>query len=347
MLPSLAFLGIVVGTADPLLPARYFDHFSIVTNDTVSVAQQWADLLGIAPPSTFNNAGPAGNLSYHGAHTDANILGAFMDCIHLEILQPTDQQPSFWLDHYHEYGTSPFYLGFATNDWQEPHLDTLSASFAQAGCPTEQTGYWFNGDHSRGCYHYMDCADAPFGVNLEVMTRNNCYNATVGGRVSSPPRRRHGVRAASAPSPSAATLSLTPVLGCGNLKGFGIVVPNATKTVSHFAASFGQSVPDLTKTGATEYKGQASRAEALLGQLSLANNLFLHVYQPLGESPSWWHAGLQRYGPSVHLVSFDVPDLSAAVQQMQKRGYSVLQRGGDSWAFFDTMEQLGVVVEIF
>ena len=168
--------GAAAGTADPVLPARFFDHFSIVANDTVEVAQRWADLLGVTAPSTFNNAGPSGNLTYHGAHTDANILGAFMDCIHLEILEPTDQKPSFWLDHYREYGTSPFYLGFATNDWQEPQLDTLSASFAQAGCPTEQTGYWFNGDHTRGCYHYMGCANASFGVNLEVMTRNNCHN---------------------------------------------------------------------------------------------------------------------------------------------------------------------------
>ena len=49
----------------------------------------------------------------------------------------------------------------------------------------------------------------------------------------------------------------------------------------------------------------------------------------------------------VRAVRGDVPDLDEATEGMKERGYGVLQRGGDSWAFFNTIEQLGVVVEIF
>ena len=82
------------------------------------MAKRWAELLGIEPPATFNNAGAPANITFHGVHTDANVLGAGIPCANLEILQPTDQHPSFWLDHFREFGTSTFNFGFATDLWR-------------------------------------------------------------------------------------------------------------------------------------------------------------------------------------------------------------------------------------
>ena len=155
----------------PLLPAADYDHVGIVTNDTHRLSSNWAHLLGIDTPSTFNNAGPPANLTYHGVHTDANILGAYFGCAKLEILQPTDTYPrltlaltlthpawcrfrqtvrstinsnpnpltpSMWRDHYRQFGSSPFYLGFATDQWQERDLEDFTQEFTRIGCPTQQ-----------------------------------------------------------------------------------------------------------------------------------------------------------------------------------------------------------------
>ena len=176
-------------------------------------------------------------------------------------------------------------------------------------------------------------------MNFELMTRHNCSDS-IAPRQAELPTNHHSPRTPALSNSSA-------VLRCSDMKGFGIVVPNANASVQYFAEAFGQSVPTLRTTGATEYKGQASTAEALFGQLLLSNDLFLHVYQPVGTASSWWYDGLQQYGPSVHLASFGVPDLDAAVREFGERGYRVLQKGGDSWVFMDTIRKLGVVVEIF
>lgn len=64
----------------PLLNSSYYDHVGVVVEDTASAAAAWAALLGLPTPNIFNNAGPAGNVTYHGVATDANILGAYIPC---------------------------------------------------------------------------------------------------------------------------------------------------------------------------------------------------------------------------------------------------------------------------
>ena len=170
----LVMLLSIIVDAIPTLPSSTYDHVGVVVNDTVAVRDAWVSLLGISTPSTFNNAGPAANLTFHGVHTDANILGAYFDCVKVEVLQPTGSPRSFWKDHLELFGNSPFYLGFATDQWQIPDLDRFTQEFTAVGCPTSQKGYWMNTPTTRGCYHYMHCEDSVFGANIEVMTRNNC-----------------------------------------------------------------------------------------------------------------------------------------------------------------------------
>ena len=113
--------------------------------------------MNVDLPQPFNNAGPAGNLTYHGVRTDANIIGAYIGCprpqsIGLEILQPTDSSlSSFWLDQHRLYGNSPLYLGFASESWTRASLDAEQDMFTRIGCPTEQTGYWWQTKTARGC----------------------------------------------------------------------------------------------------------------------------------------------------------------------------------------------------
>jgi hypothetical protein len=350
--------------AHPHLAASSYDHVGIVTNDTVLTAQRWADLYGVSPPSTFNNAGPAGNLTYRGVHTDANVLGAYLGCDGqgaprgLEILQPSDGHPSFWLDNYHLSGVSPLYLGFASDSWTEADLIDDERHFTSVGCPTDQIGYWWQTKSTRGCYHYMDCRATAFGSNIEVMSRSNCARthkstAPSNARLSGWQAVPLGVNAFDSTA-----ITGPPTLRCSDMRHVAVVVPNASATLTYYAGAFGRGVgqvPPLQRVMAKTYRGQPTSAAAWYADLPLHSGFSLRVYQPvLGSTdhqsasaaqPSWWFDGLQRFGPSIHLVSFSIANVSATLAHFGQRGYSVLQRG-DCYAYIDSQAALGVVLEL-
>lgn len=345
MFRSFAISMLPLSRAAPALNAAYYDHIGIVVDDTKAVSQAWADLYGVEVPGFFNNAGPEGNLTVHSVPTDANIFGAYFGCdghdaSELEILQPDLDLPSFWLDHYRKNGNSPFYLGFATDDWQEEDLDEKTRQFTGVGCPTQQTGYWFNdatesSGRTRGCYHYMNCQDTAFGSNIEVMTRNNCGAAAAAarGRLAHPPAPR-------------ARAGETPTLSCSDMKMAAVVVPDVNASATYYADAFGLEMPEIhhTKPGETTYRGKDTDATAFWAELPLHSGFSLRMYQPV-EKDSWWYDGLQRHGPSIHLVTFMVADVDATLQQLASKGYSVLQRGRQ-YAYLDSQDKLGVVVEV-
>lgn len=343
MFRTVAIVTIPLTRSAPSLSSAYYDHVGIVVADTKAVSQAWADLYGIEVPGFFNNAGPEGNLTVHNVHTDANIFGAYFGCdghdaSELEILQPDLDLPSFWLDHYRQNGNSPFYLGFATDDWREDDLEATSLEFNAEGCPTQQTGYWFNGDgdaQTRGCYHYMNCQDTGFGSNIEVMTRNNCGGALAAARSQSPRQTPRAIPGAS------------PTLHCADMRRAAVVVPDASASAAYYAKAFGVAAPVMQRThlGHTTYKGEATNATALWAELPLHSGFHLRVYQPAGTEASWWYDGLQRHGPSIHLVSFEVEDLESTLKQLAGRGYGILQRGA-CYAYVDSLQTLGVVVEV-
>jgi hypothetical protein len=331
-------------SAAPPLPASAYDHVGIVVNDTVRAAHRWADVLGIEVPSTFNNAGPSGNLTYMGVHTDANILGAYIGCnpySGLELLEPTDEAPSFWLDQYRQHGTSPLYMGFASDRWTEADLDAKRRDFTRVGCPTDQIGYWWQTKTARGCYHYMDCRATAFGANVEVMTRTNC--APVGGLQ----RPKVSARAAARAVPRLGS-ALSPALSCATMSSVALVVPNASATLAEYASAFGAGAPPpLRRTGGggTTYRNLSTAAAAWWAELPLHDGFALRVYQPADAHPGWWSDGLQRFGPTVLLLGFTVADVDATLQLAALHGLGVLQRGG-CYAYLDSLDALGVVVEV-
>ena len=340
------------------LPAAFYDHVGIVTNDTVRTAELWSALLGIQVPATFNNAGPAGNLSHNGVHTDANILGAYIGCnalAGLEILQPTDTFSSAWLDQLRLFGTSPYYLGFASDTWTEADLAAKQATFTAVGCPAVQAGYWWNSPGHRGCYRYMACQSTAFGAPIEVMTRNNC--------VMEPPRhesrppaaaRAAGRGARGVGTPARARQPRGAALECSRMSHVGVVVPNASATVAAFARAFGGTKPALRRVSSAAYRHRNTTASAWWAELPLHGESFaLRVFQPTGPvgsatvlaPPSWWHDGLQRFGPSVHLLGFIVDDVEEATRRLASHGIDVLQRG-PCYAYLDSLDALGLVVEV-
>ena len=132
------------------------------------------------------------------------------------------------------------------------------------------------------------------------------------------------------------------------MSSVALVVPNASATLDYFAAAFGAgAAPPLRRAGGagTTYRNRSTAATALWAELPLHVDFSLRVYQPADTLPSWWFDGLQRYGPSVHLLTFAVDDLDAALQRCALQGFGVLQRGACS-AYLDSLAVLGVVVEV-
>ncbi len=365
--------GGVGGDGGVTLPAATYDHLGLVVRDTIAVGAAWAALLGVPVPGTFNNAGPGANLTYHGVHTDANILGSYLGCVNLEILEPTDGNQSLWRDQLELHGgNAPLYLGFATDRWRRADLDALSAQFASDGCPTQQMGYWWNQPGKRGCYHYIQCQDGPFGSFVEVMTRNNCTGQA--SRAEAEEEAAHQETLLPNITVGTASANGGGLLDCHAARRVSLVSPNATETLAAYASAFGVAVPKLRRAWATTFRGQPTRATALFGDLTMVGqdgtDVTLRVYEPEGDaaaaaaaavtsttigggsyssssssSSSWWHDGLQRYGPSIHLLSFQVADVAATAAGLRGRGYRTLQQG-PCYAYLDSLDALGIVVEL-
>ena len=76
----------------------------------------------------------------------------------------------------------------------------------------------------------------------------------------------------------------------------------------------------------------------------------LELVQPL-RGDSIYRDFLESKGQGLHHLLFDVSDIHAAAARLQARGIEVLQSGsglveGTQWAYFDTEETLGFVVEV-
>ena len=76
----------------------------------------------------------------------------------------------------------------------------------------------------------------------------------------------------------------------------------------------------------------------------------LELVQPL-RGDSIYRDFLETKGQGLHHLLFDVSDVHEAAARLQARGIEMLQSGsglveGTQWAYFDTEETLGFVVEV-
>lgn len=77
----------------------------------------------------------------------------------------------------------------------------------------------------------------------------------------------------------------------------------------------------------------------------------LELIQPL-EGISIWSEFLERHGPGLHHVRFNLPNLAAVTARLQSQGIGVTQAGagirdGTYWSNFDTEELIGFTIEAF
>ena len=134
----------------------------------------------------------------------------------------------------------------------------------------------------------------------------------------------------------------------------GIIVDDLEPALERYATGFGVGPWRIYTYGRGTlsklvYRGQPGRFSMLLALAGQGPQI--ELIQPL-EGPSLYHEWLDRRGPGLHHVAVEVDSLDETTAAMEAAGYPLLQLGlgfgpdGDGgFAYFDTQEDLGVIVE--
>jgi methylmalonyl-CoA/ethylmalonyl-CoA epimerase len=132
----------------------------------------------------------------------------------------------------------------------------------------------------------------------------------------------------------------------------GLVVENIKHAVHAWSHLLGVEPPSIITTDTvdlahTEYEGRPTSAQARLAFFDLGQ-VALELIQPLGE-PSTWNDQLIVHGPSLHHIAFEIKGMEVHIQELQKHGLRLVQRGdydGGRYAYVDGQKQFGTVIEL-
>ncbi|NIN97377.1 MAG: VOC family protein [Anaerolineae bacterium] len=134
------------------------------------------------------------------------------------------------------------------------------------------------------------------------------------------------------------------------LSQIGIVVRDAERAGAMLSALLGIGPFVFMTPGFREanYQGRRASFRAKLG-FADAGPVQIELVQPL-EGSSTWQEFLSVHGEGIHHIGFDVSDLTAALETAREEGIGVIQsgrtEGGSHWAYLDTVEKVGVIVEL-
>jgi catechol 2,3-dioxygenase-like lactoylglutathione lyase family enzyme len=134
----------------------------------------------------------------------------------------------------------------------------------------------------------------------------------------------------------------------------GILVDDLDRALERYATRFGVGPWRIYTYGPSTLTSMSYRGEPGTFSMLLAlagQSPQLELIQPL-EGPSVYHEWLERHGPGLHHVAVEVDSLTQTIATMELAGYPLLQLGrgfgpdGDGgFAYFDTQDDLGVIVE--
>jgi hypothetical protein len=135
----------------------------------------------------------------------------------------------------------------------------------------------------------------------------------------------------------------------------GIVVEDLEGAMPHYSSVFACGAWSVWTYGPGVLRESSFRGEPgrFAMRLALAGSEpQLELIQPL-EGPSLYHEWLDEHGPGLHHIGMRVSELDPAVRDMERRGHGVLQSGrgygldGDGgFAYLDTADRLGVILEL-
>jgi len=133
----------------------------------------------------------------------------------------------------------------------------------------------------------------------------------------------------------------------------GIIVDDIEKEVATWSELLGlEEVPGISIASGhdsrpTMYRGLPTNATAKLAFFHL-DNITIELIEPDGK-PSTWQEFLDNNGPGIHHIAFNVPEMDAAVESLDKFGIEEVQHGGwgtGEYSYVDGGEKLSLIIEL-
>lgn len=132
------------------------------------------------------------------------------------------------------------------------------------------------------------------------------------------------------------------------------VTHDLEKSVRWFSELTGKPVPLTGKAAKPEeaeavYHGRPAAVGCRLAMFEFGN-IDVEFLEP-GPEPSAWRDLLEAKGPGCHHIAFKTRDLPGRHAYLEDKGHGLLQRGefdggGGRYAYYDTVPDLGVMIEL-
>lgn len=138
-----------------------------------------------------------------------------------------------------------------------------------------------------------------------------------------------------------------------NMTQVGIIVDDieeAAKAWSNFLGMDevpGINVAEGHESRPTVFRGEPGEATARLAFFQL-ENITIELIEPL-EGPSTWREFLEKHGPGIHHIAFNVEKMSRTVHLFGEAGIKEVQHGGwgtGEYAYMDATDSLGLIIEL-
>lgn len=139
------------------------------------------------------------------------------------------------------------------------------------------------------------------------------------------------------------------ILGTTLVCQVAIVVRDAERATRRFADLLGIEPPSVMIANADGSDTVTFRGKSTLGRVKLSffkmENLDLEFIEPT-EDPTSWKEFLDTNGPGVHHIAFKAKNrMLQTAEKLEKFGFPLIQHG-DRYAYVDSMDDLGVILEL-
>jgi catechol 2,3-dioxygenase-like lactoylglutathione lyase family enzyme len=148
---------------------------------------------------------------------------------------------------------------------------------------------------------------------------------------------------------------LTPLMsaqGFNEVVQVAMVVPDIQSAVKLWASVLKVKEPEIMETDEWEktnmtFRGVPSRGRAKLAFFRLGN-ITIELIQPMG-GPSTWSEFLEKHGPGIHHIAFNVGNVDEALRMLKEAGGLIEQEGkfkGGGYIYVDARRSLGAMIEL-
>jgi hypothetical protein len=143
-----------------------------------------------------------------------------------------------------------------------------------------------------------------------------------------------------------------PALGTTTIMQIGIVVRDIRATAKAWSETLGLPMPNVIITqrvdqAQTEYEGERTPARAKLAFFDMGQ-VQVELIEPV-DGPSTWRDQLDRHGPSLHHIAFQIEGMGEKVAYLGEHGVPLVQKGefpGGRYAYLDGTSPLGTIIEL-